>query len=301
MTLGDLIVDVVASATGPLAHGSDRSGRIVFRQGGSAANTARGVAASGGGAVFIGAVGRDDWARRLGASLGGAGVRTHLVPKPAATARIVALVEPDGERTFVTDRGAADLLLPLDLRPGWFRATTALHLPAYSLYNEPLASAARRAVELARAAGAVISVDLASRQPIQDQGPLRAWSRVAAVAPDIVFANLSEAGAILDGRPAGDLLVLAPVMVIKQGAAGCRVRARSRPGWAPIELEVPTRPIVAHDTTGAGDAFAAGFLVRWLTPGGATRAAPSSLRRAARAGHVAATRLLSSPRSSVID
>jgi deoxyribose-phosphate aldolase len=101
---------VVASTTGPLARGSDRSGRIAFRQGGSAANTARWVAAAGGDAVFIGAVGRDDWGRRLMATLEGCGVRTHLVAKRAQTALIVALVEPGGERTFVTDRGAADLL-----------------------------------------------------------------------------------------------------------------------------------------------------------------------------------------------
>ena len=300
MTLGDLIVDVVASAMGPLAHGSDRSGRIVFRQGGSAANTARWVAASGGEAVFVGAIGRDDWGRRLGASLAEAGVRVHLVSKRAPTARIVALVEPGGERTFVTDRGAADLLLPSDLRPGWFRGAAALHLPAYSLYNEPLASAARQAVELARAASGIVSVDLASRQPIVDQGLLEAWSRVAVVAPDIVFGNESEAEAILDGRPAGDLLGLAPVVVIKQGAAGCRVLARSRSGRAPMELSVPTRAIAAPDTTGAGDAFAAGFLVRWLAADDRGQATAASLRRAARAGHAAAARLLSNPRSSVI-
>ncbi len=227
VSLGDLIVDVVASATGPLAHGSDRSGRIVFRQGGSAANAARWVAASGGEAVFVGAVGRDGWGGRLAAALRGAGVTTHLVVKRAATARIVAIVLPDGERTFVTDRGAADLLVPADLRRAWFVKAGALHLPAYALYNRPLDSAARRAVELARAAGAIVTVDLASRQPILDLGPAEAWRRVAAVAPDMLFANAAEAEAVLDGRPQLDLLDLAPIVVVKQGGAGCRV-ARPR-------------------------------------------------------------------------
>ena len=114
MSLGDLIVDVVVTASGPLAHGSDRAGSIGFRQGGSAANTARWVARCGGQAVFIGAVGRDEWGRRLGAALAEAGVEAHLITRNAPTARIVVLVEADGERSFVTDRGAADLLAPDD-------------------------------------------------------------------------------------------------------------------------------------------------------------------------------------------
>ena len=300
MTLGDLIVDVAASAAGPLAHGSDRSGRVVFRQGGSAANTARWVAASGGQAVFIGAIGRDDWGRRLRTSLVDAGVLTHLVTKRAWTARIVALVEPGGERTFVTDRGTADLLVPSDLRPRWFAGAAALHLPAYSLYHEPLASAARRAVELGRGAGAVVSVDLASRQPILDLGAAEAWARVAAVEPDILFANEMEAEAILEGHSATTLLGLAPVVVVKRGRAGCRVLARSGPNEAPVEIEVPTRSLAATDTTGAGDAFAAGFLVRLLGPRGSPSTTAASLRQSARSGHRSAARLLSNARRSII-
>src|SRR3989304_5491335 len=102
----------------PLAPASDAAGAIVFRQGGSAANTARWIARLGGEAAFVGAVGRDEGGRRLGGSLGEAGVRVHLVRRAGRTARIVALVEPGGERTFITDRGAADQLTPEDLRGG---------------------------------------------------------------------------------------------------------------------------------------------------------------------------------------
>ena len=313
MTLGDLILDVVASATGPLAEGSDRSGRIVFRQGGSAANAARWVAASGAEAVFVGAIGRDDWGGRLDAALRGAGVIPHLIVKRAATARIVAIVLPDGERTFVTDRGAADLLVPSDLRRVWFAKAGALHLPAYALYNRPLESAARRSVELARAAGAIVSVDLASRQPILDLGPAEARRRVLAVAPDILFANAAEAEAILEGRSLPALLDLAPIVVVKQGGAGCRVvarraatdvgrrEARAGPADSFIAIEIATTPVAATDTTGAGDAFAAGFLVRWLASGHAMPVTAADLRRAALAGHRTARRLLSDPARSTID
>ncbi|MET1232680.1 MAG: carbohydrate kinase family protein, partial [Candidatus Limnocylindrales bacterium] len=281
VTLGDLIVDVVAAAAGPLAYGSDRAGSVALRQGGSAANTARWIVASGGQAVFIGAVGRDEWARRLAASLTRAGVVVHAVGKAAPTARIVAIVEPGGERTFVTDRGAADLLVASDLRPRWFAGAVGLHLPAYSLYNRPLASAALRAVQLARAAGAMVSVDLASRQPILDLGPGEAWSRIASVTPDVLFANASEAEAILEGRTERALLDLAAIVVVKRGGTGCRVLARpvsprairspGDVGRASLVLDVPTAPVQVRDTTGAGDAFAAGFLVRLLAREPGTR------------------------------
>jgi sugar/nucleoside kinase (ribokinase family) len=301
VTLGDLILDVVASASGSLVQGSDRAGQIVFRQGGSAANTARWVAAAGGEAIFIGAVGREPWARRLATSLAGAGVAMHLVAKRAPTARIVVLVDPGGERTFMTDRGAADLLEPSDLRPRWFTRAAALHLPAYSLFNEPLAGAARRAAVLARGVGAIVSVDLASRQPILDLGREEAGRRIAAVAPDVLFGNASEADAILDGGPEHDLLAMAPIVVVKRGGAGSRILARSRGtdgAFAAADIdpttivEVPTGAITARDTTGAGDAFAAGFLVHWLALEPLARHDPKALSASAKRGHRTAARLL---------
>jgi sugar/nucleoside kinase (ribokinase family) len=66
-------------------------------------------------------------------------------------------------------------------------------------------------------------------------------------------------------------------------------------------VDVPTRPLAATDTTGAGDAFAAGFLVRWLAPPGMPPITAASLFRAARAGQRVAARLLTSPGRSVID
>ncbi|HVQ23129.1 MAG TPA: PfkB family carbohydrate kinase, partial [Candidatus Saccharimonadia bacterium] len=298
MSLGDIIVDVVVAASGPLVRGSDRAGEVVFRQGGSAANVAVWVARSGGESVFIGAVGRDEWGRRLRAALAAAGVEARLVTKHAPTARIAVIVEADGERSFVTDRGAADLLLPGDLRAGWFRGhdrvggrqRLALHLPGYSLYSEPLAAASRRAVELARGSQALVSVDMSSHQPILDLGPAEARSRIAAIAPDLLFGNVAEVEAILGGRDRAVLLDLAPIAVVKDGARGATILHHDG------VIEVPTTVIAANDTTGAGDAFAAGFLVRWLASRPAARHDTRALTAAAWSGHRAAGRLLRSMR-----
>ena len=297
VALGDLVVDIVAATKEPLAHASDAAGAIVFRQGGSAANTARWIARLGGEAAFVGAVGRDEWGRRLGASLAEAGVRVHLVRRAGRTARIVALVEPGGERTFITDRGAADQLTPEDLRAAWFAGAAGLHLPAYSLLNEPLGAAARRAAELARAAGATVSVDLASRRPLLSHGRRTAWERIAALAPDLLFANAGEAAALAGARGEHHLLDLAPVVVVKEGPGGCRLIVRGpRPGGEPVRLAVATTHIAAADTTGAGDAFDAGFLLAWLGAPAETRHDTAVLRWAALAGHRAAARLLTGPR-----
>src|SRR5439155_1252797 len=82
------------------------------------------------------------------------------------TGRIGVLVAPGGERSFVADRRAADRLNPDDLKPDWFDRVEVVHLPAYSLLGEPLGRAGARAVELGRARGALVSVDLASIRPL---------------------------------------------------------------------------------------------------------------------------------------
>ena len=84
----------------------------------------------------------------------------------ARTGRIGVLVEPDGQRSFVQDRGAALRLRPEDLKADWFAGADAVHLPAYSLLDEPLGRAGMAAIRLAREAGALVTVDLASTAPL---------------------------------------------------------------------------------------------------------------------------------------
>lgn len=294
MVLGDLALDVVLAPARPLEHGTDVPGIVRLHQGGSAANTARWLARLGVATTLVCAVGRDGPGRALVAAVGGDGVRVRVVRPPSArTARIGMLVDAAGERSFVADRGAADLLAPADLRAAWLAGAGILHLPAYSLLGVPLGAAGRRAAALAREAGASVSVDLASAGPLLARGRNQAHATIAGVAPDLLLTNGAEAAAFVGAGGEADLLRFAPLVVVKRGPDGATVLARSAAG-PPIRLDVATRPLSAADTTGAGDAFDAGFLAAWLATGRALT--PGVLRRAAVAGNRAAARQIGSPR-----
>jgi len=293
--LGDLMLDVVLAPARALASGTDVPGRVTLVQGGSAANTARWVARLGARSSLITAVGRDAAGRALVDSLRTDRVIARVVRVPGGrTGRIGVLVAPDGERSFIADRGAADHLRPEDLRASWFERADALHLPVYSLLGEPLGHAGLRAIELAREAGALVSLDLASIGPLLADGRRSARTLIADAAPDLLFATASESAALLGGRPVDGLLEFAATAVVKRGPKGATVLARVDDGNT--RFEVATEHIAASDTTGAGDAFDAGFLVGWFAARAAGRSLPAALQRAAVAGHRAATRQLSTPR-----
>ena len=294
--LGDLALDVVLRPDTRLALGTDVPGRVEFRAGGSAANAARWAARLGARASFIGAIGRDPWGRALAKSLKADRVAVRLVRVAGRTARIGVVVEPGGERSFVADRGAADQLPADALRAAWF-AANALHLPAYSLLSDALLPSSLRAVELARANGAIVSVDLASRGPLLSHGRREALRRIERVAPDLLFGNDLEVGVLVAARGPQALLDVAPVVCVKRGVEGCALWARTGGyGGDAITLEVLASRIATPDTTGAGDAFDAGFLIAWLDARSAGVSLPVALRRSALAGNRAAARHLATPR-----
>lgn len=291
IVLGDLMVDVVVAPERGLESATDVPGRVRLRQGGSAANTARWLARLGVRAELVCAVGRDRAGRALTDAVRGDGVLVHG-PRVAGSpsGRIGVVVAPGGERSFVADRGAADYLDAADLRPAWFDRVDLLHLPAYSLLGPSLGAAGRRAVSLARAGGALVTVDLASSGPLLAGGRRAARDLIRGVAPDLLFATADEATAFIGSSSAEALLDVAPAAVIKRGANGATIVATD--GDHRLRFEVATRPIVATDTTGAGDAFDAGFIVGWLAARAAGRPTAGALQRAALAGHRAAARQL---------
>ena len=298
LVVGDLVLDVVIAPAGSLESGTDVAGRIAFVQGGSAATTARWLARLGARSTLVCAVGRDATGRALVAAVRKDGVVVHVSRVAGAgTGRIGVVVNPDGERSFVTDRGAADLLDPGDLKASWFASIEVVHLPVYSLLGSPLGDAGRRVVELGREAGALVSLDLASIGPLMARGRRAARTLIAAVAPDILFATEAEASALLGGHDVDGLVTFSAIAVVKRGPRGATVVARV--GGEHLRFDVATAPIAATDSTGAGDAFDAGFLVGWLTARAAGRSLPAALQRAALSGHRAAARQLSTPRVEV--
>lgn len=298
MVLGDLVLDVVLAPIIDIAVGTDVPGRVRLVQGGSAATTARWLGRLGARSSLIAAIGRDGSGRALVRAMEADGVAMRVIRVAGArTGRIGVLVTPDGERSFVTDRGAAYSIQPADLKAAWFAGAQALHLPIYSLLDAPLGDAGRRAIELARDAGAIISTDLASIGPLMARGRPFALDLIEQVAPDILFTTASESEALLGGAAVERLLDFAEVAVVKRGSRGAT--AMTRGTGRPLRLEVGTAVLAVADTTGAGDAFDAGFLHGWFTARRAGRSLAVSLRSATVRGHRTAARHLTTSRAEV--
>ena len=260
LVVGDLVTDVVVRASGALRPGSDTPAAIRLTGGGSAANTAAWLAERGVPVAFACRVGDDPAGVARVAELRDAGVAVVAAVDPAApTGTVVVLVHPDGERTMLPDRGANDRLAPADVAAALAATPAArhLHLSAYSLLGAGSRAAGRYALAAARERGWRTSVDVASAGPLTDAGPDRVLGWFAGTV-DLVLANADEAE-VLTGyrdpvRAARALAGTDRVAVVKCGADGAV--------WAGAG-EIHTAPApatTAVDTTGAGDAFAAGLL-----------------------------------------
>jgi ribokinase len=248
-TLGDLLLDVVVRTTEPLAPGADSPVETRLATGGQAANVAAWVVELGGGARCV--VKRaDDAAGTLARTLLEArGIELVGPVVSGSTGVVVSLVARDGERTMATDRGVSPELREDELDPRWLDDCSWLHLSGYALLAEPIAEAALAAGRLARARGARIAVDLSSWSAIRAYGAERFRANLDAIAPDVLFANEPE------WEMVGGAYALAETAIVKRGSRGVEVRT------AEGMVEHPPSDGEVVDTTGAGDALAAGFLV----------------------------------------
>ena len=248
-SIGELVLDVTITPEGPLLVDDDRDASVQIGGGGQAANFCAWAASLGEHARLITRVGDDEAGRRLVSDIEAAGVQVMAVRGPEPTGAVAVLVGDGGKRSFARQRGAAVGLRMQELTPAWFDGVRLLHVPAYSLFQEPLAASARRAVDLTRARGGLISIDLSSAADLRAYGGARMAADLAGLQPELVFATESEVNEV--GAP---LRGLAKVAVVKLGARGCLVFGR----------RIPAPQVHAVDSTGAGDAFAAAFCVAYL-------------------------------------
>lgn len=270
-TVGDLVEDIAVRLLGPVNVASDTPTRIERRRGGSAANTAVAVARVGHPARFIGQIGEDHVGIALERALLDEGVEP-IVRRHGRTGTIVVLVDEHGERTMLTDRAACSDLDDPD--PMWLDGLTTLHVPLYSLIGGALAVTSATLIRWAHERGITVGIDASSAAVIESNGVEHVRTLIHALRPDVLLCNELETEVL--GGHAVVAALASNVAVVKQGADPALVFPR---GGDRVGVPVPDGGPV-RDTTGAGDAFAAGFLV--AMSGGA------SAEAAAVAGHLTA-------------
>ncbi len=272
--------------------------------GGSCANTIRGIAWLRGresrpATVYSGAIGDDELGRTYERELDACGVKPRLARKQAPTGVSVILVTPDHERTMFTHLGACREYGPDDL-PAELESADLLYITGYLWDTEPQKAAAREAVARARRSGAGVALDVADPFVVErNRSDFLAWipGRV-----DILFANRRELAMLTGepapgGRPTSDrgsaaadtaaedeatlraAAGLSLTVVMKAGSTGSLYLHHGVLGRSPAV------PAVVVDTTGAGDAFAAGYLFGHLA--GRDPAGSSALANRVAAGVVA--------------
>lgn len=234
-----------------------RAHPVEIHPGGSCANTVAGVALLGGRATFCGLVGDDplgrQYAERMEEIMGGHHLR---VDGQRPTGKCLALISrSDAQRTMLTDLGVAPSLAPEQVFADVIGASRYLHVEGYLFTGSPIRESALRALEAARSAGTRVSFDLsdpwvvaAHRDQLLDV--LRGYA-------DVAFLNEEEARAMTGLDADGAIAQVAEwvdVAVVKLGSRGSLVMSGGE------VVRVPVHRVVARDTTGAGDAYAAGFL-----------------------------------------
>lgn len=280
LVIGDVVTDVVARHAVPPAAGTDTPADIALRPGGSGANTAAWAARLGADTRLLARAGYDtgDW---HAAELAKAGVRPHLRVDPARpSAVVIAMVDASGERSMLTNRGASGHIGVDDWAPELLDGVGHLHLSAYTMFAEPGLELVRLAVREATGRGVPVSVDPASCGPLREFGTgnfLRETAAAGTVIPNreeaLLLAGTSDpeaAARALSGHYG--------TAVVKLGAEGALLSRDGR-----IVARAAAAPAEVVDSTGAGDAFAAGFLAASL----AGCAPEEALRKGCEAGAAA--------------
>ena len=219
--------------------------------GGSVANTMRTLANLGGNGGYLGKIGDDKLGHIFKEAFEKIGIKTHLSFSVKETGRVMGLVSRDSERTMATYLGAAAELTPADFSAEIFQQYQYAYIEGYLVFNHDLIQAG---VEIAKAAGLKIAIDLASFNVVEAN--LKFLKDIIKNHVDIVFANEEEARSFTGKEPEQALHEIAgmcELAIVKVGRQGSLIKRGNE------VIKVNAIEANAVDTTGAGDSYAAGF------------------------------------------
>jgi sugar/nucleoside kinase (ribokinase family) len=271
LVLGDLNLDVHAEEPTPTACGQETRSIVRITPGGSAGTFARVAASLGADVVFLGAVGNDVGGDLLERDLVAHGIRPRLARVAEPTGAVLAL-HRGGDRSMICARGANEGLDEHAVDPTLFAGLDHLHVSGYAFLSESQARAARRALALAQVAGATTSVNAPPASLIEAFGVEAFLGELREVA--LLFLNRDE-GRLLTGRIQDAAIV--DGLAATHPAGALTLGAEGAIAWRGDERSLECPPArLDVDPTGAGDAFAAAFVVYLLAGdalGAANRAA----------------------------
>jgi sugar/nucleoside kinase (ribokinase family) len=259
LVVGDLVDDISVRVLDDVTAASDTNAEIRLRPGGSAGNVAAWLGHLGADVVFCGRAGADAVDRHTRA-LEEYGVAAQVAGDPSTTATIVLQLDREGERTMFVDRGANRGLVPDDVPPEAWDDVSWLHLTGYTFFDPATRPVATELLAEAKHRDVRVSVDPSSVAFLRaaGAGEFLGWIDGA----ELVLPNIDEARILVGSTgPQIDLDALAarfPHVVVTLGSMGAAYLG----GSERVQITAPHIDVV--DTTGAGDAFAAGFLARWI-------------------------------------
>lgn len=261
LVVGDLVDDIGVRPLGTVNPASDTVSEIRMTAGGSAANVAAWLGHLGADVRFVGRCGADGVERHT-AALEAYGVDARISGDPdLPTATIVLTLDDEADRTMYVDRAANTTLTAADVPDDVWDGVTWLHLTGYSFFDDGVRPVVQMLIQEAKRRDAGVSIDPSSLGFLEAAGRETVLDWLADA--DLVFPNEDEQGFLsLDGDR----------VVLTRGAAGATFRGHA----------VAASPTEVVDTTGAGDAFCAGFLADWTEESDAEAALLSGARAAAK-------------------
>jgi sugar/nucleoside kinase (ribokinase family) len=249
--VGDVMQDILISHKDEIAFGSDTQANIKIQGGGSATNAAVWASTQSLEVGLVARIGDDQTGKIILEELNRPNLNLNLVKTNGVSSGSCAiLIDATGERTMFPDPGANIFLTSNDVPKEWFEQAEIIHISAYSLLRKNTKNAIGEIIKIAKENGLKTSVDVASSQPLIDNDGFNALKDLAPW--DYLFANKDEAEVL------GDITKIKSLcknLILKQGSKESL--------WIKEDFEIKDIPekVQIVDLIGAGDAFAAGFLV----------------------------------------